>query len=287
MKQCCVVVVSGLSGSGKTNALKCFEDIGFFCVDNLPLPLLPKFIELCEDSRQEMTRVALGIDIRERDFLGDFFVIFDHLKEEGYQLDLVFLEAQDEVLVRRFSETRRPHPLAFAQSVVDAVRWEREKLADLRLRANRIIDTSYLTVRQLKEIIGQYFLKKGDTQKLRISLVSFGYKNGLPFECDLLFDVRFLTNPNFVADLKPLTGEHPRVSEFVLKSGEASLFLEKMKDFLSCLVPLYEKEGRSYLTIGVGCTGGRHRSVAIVNEVGEYLRKMGHEVIVRHRDRDR
>jgi UPF0042 nucleotide-binding protein len=279
-----LVVISGLSGSGKSYVIKYFEDLGFFCIDNLPPPLLPKFVELCNQSRNHITKAALGIDIRERDFLGHFLNIFDQLKEEGYQMELLFLEANDEVLVRRFSETRRPHPLARDGSVIDGIRLEREKLSDLRKRADKILDTSNYHVHQLKEVITQYYLEKGENNHLNISLISFGYKFGIPYDLDLLFDVRFLSNPNFERELKPLTGEHPRIQSYITSQPEAKIFLEKLYDFLDFLVPLYEKEGKSYLTIGIGCTGGRHRSVTIVNLLREHLQAKGLQVHWRHRD---
>jgi UPF0042 nucleotide-binding protein len=279
-----LVVISGLSGSGKSYVIKYFEDLGFFCIDNLPPPLLPKFVELCNQSRSHITKAALGIDIRERDFLGHFLNIFDQLKEEGYQMELLFLEASDEVLVRRFSETRRPHPLARDGSVIDGIRLEREKLSDLRKRADKILDTSNYHVHQLKEVITQYYLERGENNHLNISLISFGYKFGIPYDLDLLFDVRFLSNPNFERELKPLTGEHPRIQSYVTAQPEAKIFLEKLYGFLDFLVPLYEKEGKSYLTIGIGCTGGRHRSVTIVNLLREHLQAKGLQVHWRHRD---
>lgn len=279
-----LVVISGLSGSGKSYVIKYFEDLGFFCIDNLPPPLLPKFVELCNQSRSHITKAALGIDIRERDFLGHFLNIFDQLKEEGYQMELLFLEASDEVLVRRFSETRRPHPLARDGSVIDGIRLEREKLSDLRKRADKILDTSNYHVHQLKEVITQYYLEKGENHHLNISLISFGYKFGIPYDLDLLFDVRFLSNPNFERELKPLTGEHPRVQSYITSQPDAKVFLEKLYNFLDFLVPLYEKEGKSYLTIGIGCTGGRHRSVCVVNLLREHLQAKGLQVHWRHRD---
>lgn len=284
MKNVRLVIISGLSGSGKSYVIKYFEDLGFFCIDNLPPQLLPKFVELCSQSRSEITKAALGVDIRERDFLGNFLNVFDQLREEGYPMELLFLEARDEVLLRRFSETRRPHPLAKEGSVVEGIRLEREKLSDLKKRADKIIDTSDYNVHQLKEVITRYYLEKGEAAHLNISLVSFGFKFGIPYDLDLLFDVRFLSNPNFERELKPLTGEDARVLRYILATGETKLFLEKLYDFLDLLLPLYEKEGKSYLTIGIGCTGGRHRSVAVVSLLRDYLKEKGLRVDWRHRD---
>ena len=279
-----LVIISGLSGSGKSYVIKYFEDLGFFCIDNLPPQLLPKFVELCTQSRNDITKAALGIDIRERDFLGNFLNVFDQLKEQGYQMELLFLEAREEILLRRFSETRRPHPLAKGGSIVEGIKLESEKLQELRKRADKIIDTSDYHVHQLKEVITRYYLEKGENKHLNLSLISFGYKFGIPYDLDLLFDVRFLSNPNFERELKPLTGEDPRVQNYVMEQPETKTFLEKLYGFLDFLVPLYEKEGKSYLTIGIGCTGGRHRSVAVVNLLRGYLQRKGAQVHCRHRD---
>jgi UPF0042 nucleotide-binding protein len=282
-----LVIVSGLSGSGKTNALKCFEDLGFFCVDNLPPPLLPVFADLCTQSSAGITKVAVGIDIRERDFLRDFLTISDSLKGEGYQYELIFFEANDEVLVRRFSETRRPHPLAKNTPVLEGIKEEREQLAELKKRSDRIIDTSTFTLQQLKDVIAQYYLDQGEVRKPSISVISFGYKYGIPYETDLLFDVRFLQNPNFVSELKPLSGEDSAVQEYVFRKPEADRFIELVKSFLSFLVPFYEKEGRPYLTIAIGCTGGRHRSVAIARRLHDDLKAAHYQTVLRHRDVNR
>jgi RNase adapter protein RapZ len=279
-----LVIISGLSGSGKSYVIKYFEDLGFFCIDNLPPQLLPKFVELCTQSRNDITKAALGIDIRERDFLGNFLNVFDQFREEGYQMELLFLEARDEILLRRFSETRRPHPLAKGGSIVEGIKLEREKLQELRKRADKIIDTSDYHVHQLKEVITRYYLERGENKHLNLSLISFGYKFGIPYDLDLLFDVRFLSNPNFERELKPLTGEDHRVQSYIMAQPETKAFLEKLYGFLDFLVPLYEKEGKSYLTIGIGCTGGRHRSVTVVNLLREYLQKKGVQVNCRHRD---
>jgi len=284
-----LVIVSGLSGSGKTNALKCFEDLGFFCVDNLPPPLLPVFADLCVQSSTGIKKVAVGIDIRERDFLGDFLSVSERMKKEGYQYELIFFEAKDEVLIRRFSETRRPHPLAKNRPILEGIQQEREQLAELKQRADRIIDTSDFTIQQLKDVVVQYYVDHGESRKPSISIISFGYKNGIPYEIDLLFDVRFLQNPNFVAELKPLSGEDPAIQEYVFKKKEAGKFIEQVKSFLAFLVPYYEKEGRPYLTIAIGCTGGRHRSVAIARRLYDDLKAAHYDAVLRHRDihRDR
>jgi UPF0042 nucleotide-binding protein len=228
--------------------------------------------------------VALGIDIRERDFLDECFAIFDRLKANGYQMEILFLEARDEVLVRRFSETRRPHPLAKDRPIIEGIELERHRLVDLKKRADLILDTSDYSVHQLKEVISRHYRREGSTLRLHVTLVSFGFKFGIPYELDLLFDVRFLTNPNFVEGLRPLTGKDPRVMEYIMKRPEASEFLKTLFQLLDLTLPLYEREGRSYLTVGIGCTGGAHRSVAIVEKVRDYLKAKGYDPVVRHRD---
>lgn len=283
MKNLRVVFITGLSGSGKSNAIKCFEDIGFFCVDNLPTALLPKFTELCTQSGNEINKVAIGIDVRERGFFKNFLEVLDELKKENYNIEILFLEASDEALVRRFSETRRPHPLAKSGSVVDGIRLERETLSELRKRADEIIDTTNYNVHQLKEVLNKHYLES-EGRKLTISFVSFGYKYGIPYDVDLMLDVRFIQNPNFVKGLKPLKGSDKRVIDYVLKFHETKAFLEKLYEFLKFLIPMYEKEGKSYLTIGIGCTGGRHRSVAVSEILKGYLEKEGYSINIKHRD---
>jgi len=278
-----LVIISGLSGSGKTHAIKCFEDLGFFCVDNLPPALLPKFTDLCVQRGGEVNNVALGIDIRERGFFEDFFGNLERLKLQGYQIELLFFEARDEVVVRRFSETRRPHPLLPQSSLLEGVQLERERLQELRQRADRIIDTSDLTVHELKDLLARHYVKE-DQERLTISLVTFGYKFGVPYDADLVFDVRFLRNPNFLPELKPLTGEDPRVQAYMQEDPNASALLGHFESLFKFLLPLFLRERRSYLTIAIGCTGGRHRSVAIAYRLREIFAGLGHSVTIRHRD---
>ncbi len=279
-----LVMVTGASGSGKTQALKCLEDLGFFCVDNLPPALFQRFTELCIQPGKEVRKVALGIDIRERGFFEDFFSNLEALQHDGCQVELLFFEANDDILVRRFSESRRPHPLLPQRPVLEGIQLERERLKDLRQRANRVVNTSDYSVHDLKAWIIQNYREKGEGQALKISVVSFGYKFGVPFDVDMAFDVRFLRNPYFVPGLKPLTGQDPQVQQYVLQTKEAQGFVQHIREMCSFLLPLFEREQRSYLTIGFGCTGGQHRSVAIAIHTTEILKKIGYEVELRHRE---
>lgn len=279
-----LVIISGLSGSGKTHALKCFEDEGYFCVDNLPPALLPTFVELCRQQGDEVRNVALGIDIRERAFLGDLRANLEGIRRRDYKLRLLFFEAKEDVLVRRFSESRRPHPVMPQAPLLDAVRVEKERLQDLRDIADRIIDTSDLTVHDLKGVLSRYIHKEAAGRRMTISLITFGFKFGVPYDIDLLFDVRFMKNPYFHQEMKALTGEDKRVQAYVLEDSAACEFVEKLLDLLKFLIPLFEREHRSYLNIGIGCTGGRHRSIAVACHVRDALAAQGFEPILFHRD---
>jgi RNase adapter protein RapZ len=280
------VVVTGLSGSGKSTALKVLEDLGFYCIDNLPAALLPRFLELWQSSREDIGRVALGIDVRERRFLQDVPGVFDELRGAGVQLEVIYLEASDDVLVRRFSETRRPHPAAEAGAVADGIRRERDALRGVRELADRIIDTSAFTVHELRAALRE-LLETPESGRMTISLVSFGYKHGLPTDADLALDCRFLPNPFFVEELRPKTGTDPEVAAYVLERPDAQEFLEHVLALLRFTLPRYQHEGKSYLTIAIGCTGGRHRSVVLVEELRGRLAALGHRVLVRHRDFER
>jgi UPF0042 nucleotide-binding protein len=278
-----LVVITGLSGAGKSHALKCFEDVGYFCVDNLPPALLPTFVELCHQQGGEIKNVALGIDIRERVFFADLTSILQRIKDLGHSVELLFLEARDAVLVRRFSESRRPHPLLPELPVLEGVRFEKERLSEIRSHADRIIDTSNLSVHELRDLLSRHFSHE-QARRLTISLITFGYKFGVPYDIDLLFDVRFLRNPYFVPDLKPLTGEDPRVRSYVLEDPDAKGFLDRLEAFFTFLIPLFERERRSYLNVGIGCTGGRHRSVVIAKRLQESFASAGYHVTLSHRD---
>ncbi len=280
------VVVTGLSGSGKSTALRVLEDLGFYCVDNLPVALLARFVELWESSREEVHRVALGIDARERLFLGGFEGAFDEIRRAGVRLEVIYLEASDEVLVRRFSETRRPHPAAVGGTVEDGIRRERDALRELREVADRIVDTSALTVHELRAALRD-MLDRSSASSLTVSLVSFGYKYGLPTDADLAFDCRFLPNPFFVEELRPKTGLDQAVADYVLKRDDTQTLLQHLRALLDFALPRYQHEGKSYLTIAIGCTGGRHRSVTLVEELRRQLEATGIRVLVRHRDVER
>ncbi len=279
-----MVVVTGLSGSGRSAALKAFEDIGFYCVDNLPLVLFSSFVEFARQS-EEAFRSAIGIDIREKVFTVQFPSLYGELKAHGRTMEMLFLEASDQTIVRRFSETRRPHPLARGTTpLLDGIRKERAALGDVKKLADRIIDTSDYTVHDLRQTIERHY-SEGDTGRpMLITLVTFGYKFGVPYDLDLLFDLRFLPNPHFVPDLRALTGEDEKVREYIMARPDAGEFLSRLLGFLEYLLPRYRSEGKSYLTIGFGCTGGRHRSVALSLLVADRLRERGYDVNVKHRD---
>ncbi|RJQ51922.1 MAG: RNase adapter RapZ [Nitrospiraceae bacterium] len=274
------MIVTGLSGAGKTIALNAFEDAGFFCVDNLPTALIKSFVDLCGKT-PSISNIAIGIDIRESGFLDQFSDIISGLRNTR-SLEIIFLEAAEDVLIRRFKETRRPHPLGY-KDLKKALRKEVRVLRALRQDADRIIDTSSLSPHQLRKLITKTFLNR-EPAKMSVGIVSFGYKYGIPLEADLLFDVRFLPNPHFIKELKPLTGTSPKVRKFVLSQEATLQFFEKLNPLLEHLLPLYSQEGRNYLTIGVGCTGGRHRSPVIAEEIRKSLLKKKLDVSVVHRD---
>ncbi len=281
-----VVILTGLSGSGKSTALRALEDIGFFCVDNLPVVLLPEFLSIQSAPDKGISQVALVMDLREREFLENCPEIFIRLREEGYSIEILFLDASDEVIVHRFSETRRKHPLALEGSILDGIRLEREKLMPLKRMANEIIDTTDCNVHQLKDIIQRRFLSPSQ-KSLIVQVSSFGYRYGIPIDADMVLDVRFLPNPFFVDELRPFDGRDERVSDYVLKSETGRDFAVKLADFMDFLMPLYEKEGKARFKIAVGCTAGFHRSVVIANLLGIYFSQKGYFFNVTHRDINR
>ncbi len=282
----CMVVITGLSGSGKSTAIRALEDQGFYCVDNLPIALLPKFVELCEESG-EVSKVGVGLDARGRGLITSLPGLLKELKSEGHDIEIIFLESADAVLVKRFSETRRIHPLAPSGHLLDGIVKERGMLAELRGEASRIVDTSEYNVHELKTIISGYVQDLTLSRKMSLNIVSFGFKYGILSEADIVMDVRFLPNPNFVDDLKLLTGEEKSVADYALGNETGEGFMDRFSDMVNYLIPNYLKEGKSYLTIGVGCTGGRHRSVAVVEALSKRLVQGEYDLQVLHRDKNR
>ncbi len=273
-----------MSGAGKSSVLKMLEDAGYFCVDNLPIPFLMKFAKLALKDNSATDKVALGIDIRSGQALEELGGVLEEAKRAGYHYEILFLEARTDVLVKRYKETRRVHPLSGNGRVDWGIEQERRKLKFLKERANYIIDTSRLLVRELKVEIDNIFVKNGTSHNFFITVLSFGFKYGIPNDVDLVFDVRFLENPYYVPELKPKTGNDEEVKNFVLKLPQASIFLEKIVDLLSFLIPNYIAEGKTQLVIGIGCTGGRHRSVTLANELEKRLKSLEYSIKAEHRD---
>jgi UPF0042 nucleotide-binding protein len=280
-----LVIITGMSGSGKASVLKAFEDLEFYCVDNLPVGLIPQFAELAKQS-SEINKTALVVDVREGDQLRKLPAIIRGLRKH-LKTTVLFLEAGDEVLVRRFSETRRPHPLGREATVKAALVKERARLKPIRALADIVVDTSHFNVHELRAHITNQFTAGPVDKNLMISCVSFGYKAGVPHEADLLFDVRFLPNPHFIPEFRPLTGRHPKVAKYIRSFPQTQEFIDRISDLLDYLIPHYVREGKSYLTIGFGCTGGQHRSVLIAEEVKKLLDRGGYKVKVIHRDSPR
>lgn len=279
------VVVTGMSGSGKRTAMKMLEDVGFYCVDNLPVPLIEKFVELIAMPGSEITKVALGLDVRADQPFGDAQRTLDKLKENGYLFEILFMEASDQVLLKRYKESRRMHPLSQAGRVEEGVHRERDILQYIKKKADYVIDTSNLLTRELKEEIDHIFVRNEEYNSLMVSILSFGFKNGIPADADLVFDVRFLPNPFYIDELKHKTGNDREVRDYVMDFPEASAFLEKLEGMLDFLIPNYVKEGKHQLVIGIGCTGGKHRSVTLANELYAEMKERGnYGVKLYHRD---
>jgi UPF0042 nucleotide-binding protein len=277
-----LVIITGVSGSGKGTVLKALEDLGYYAVDNLPIGLIPKFAELTKDSAN-VRRAALVVDIREGSTLKQFPSIFKRLRRR-VPATLLFLEADDSTLVRRFSETRRPHPLGIGSSVAKSIQAEREQLAPIRAMADHIINTSNFNVHELRAAIEDSFRGDREESKIRIDVTSFGYRHGVPADSDLVFDVRFLPNPNYIPEFKKLTGRHPSVARYIRSFPQSIEFMDRISELLIYLIPHYIREGKSYLTIAFGCTGGRHRSVMIASEIRKRLTRAGFKSKETHRD---
>src|SRR5919106_1446644 len=282
-----IFIITGLSGSGKSVAIHAFEDNGFFCVDNLPALLIPKFIDLCQGYQEEIKRIALGVDLRGGQFLQSWPQILAEMRDAGHHVQVLFFDASDEVLLRRFNETRRPHPLAGQGSVQEGITRERKALEDMREVADKVIDTTELNVHQLKREMEENFCHVTDSRRMAVFLTSFGYKYGIPHDTDIIFDVRFLPNPYFVTELRGKSGLEADVKEYVLKEQETGAFLDRLYKLLEFALPLYEREGKTSLTLALGCTGGRHRSVVLVEELQKRLERNKFPIHVKHRDIDK
>jgi UPF0042 nucleotide-binding protein len=282
-----VLILTGLSGSGKSTVLRALEDIGYFCVDNLPLSLLPAFLQMQSAAIQRGRKIALVMDVRTEGFLKNYAEVFSRLEAQGYHLHIIFLEADDATLLRRFSQTRRQHPLADHDTIIQALGQERTSLAGLRQLAQRIIDSSHYNPHQLRELIKNEYSGLLPRQRMWIHLISFAYKKGIPPEADMVLDVRFLPNPYFVEHLQPLSGENPEVREYVLDKPETQAYLDHLFPFVDFLLPHYQEEGKTHLTLAVGCTGGQHRSVVITNILGQHLNQNNYPFTLTHRDMPR
>lgn len=282
-----IIVVTGLSGSGKSFAIRALEDNGFFCVDNFPALLIPKFIDLCQGYQEEIRRIALGVDLRGGHFLQALPDVLADLRQAGHHVQVVFFDADDDVLLRRFSETRRPHPQAGEDSIQEGISRERKALESIRALADKVIDTSDFNVHDLKREMEQQFCQAPAGRRMALFFISFGYKFGIPHDADIILDVRFLPNPYFVDELRPKGGLDPAVRDYVLGNAETRKFLDRLYALLEFALPLYQREGKSSLTMALGCTGGRHRSVVLIEELQKRFADGGFFIHVKHRDSDK
>lgn len=279
------VIVTGMSGGGKSTALKMLEDAGFYCVDNLPISLIEKFVELISMPNSEISKVVLGVDVRSDQSFEDATRILEQLKQKGYKFEILFMDADENVLIKRYKETRRVHPLAADGRVEDGVRAERRVLENIRRSADYVIDTTNLLTRELKEELDRIFVENGEYNSLMVTVMSFGFKYGIPADADLVFDVRFLPNPFYIDELKQKTGNDKEVQDFVMAHGESEAFMDKLIDMIQFLIPNYVKEGKYRLVIAIGCTGGKHRSVTLANELYKRMKDRGnYGMKLYHRD---
>lgn len=280
-----LVIVTGMSGAGKSTAMKVFEDLEYYCVDNIPVELLKNFVELLNSPSQEIKRAAVGVDIRSRQVTEEMNPVLEYMKENGYLYHILFLDCEDEILVKRYKETRRSHPLAKEKRIEDGIREERKAMQFLKEEADFILDTSNLLTRELRQEIKEIFVEKKDYNNLMVTILSFGYKNGIPKDSDIVFDVRFLPNPYYDLELRKLTGNDTKIQDYVLGAEVSRMFLEKIVSLIDFLIPNYILEGKNNLVVSIGCTGGKHRSVTIANKLYEELSKRGDcGVRVEHRD---
>lgn len=279
-------IITGMSGAGKSLIMKAIEDLGFYCIDNMPPKLIPEFGKMYEKTEM-VSDVAIVVDIRGGDFLDEFFPAINQLEKKKIEYDILFLEANDKNLVKRYKETRRKHPLANDNiSLQDAIKLERNKLEKIKNQANYIIDSSDMHPKQLRDEVNDLFVSGEEHEKIMINMVSFGFKYGAPLDCDLVFDVRFIPNPYYNTSMRKLTGKNEVVKTYVLKQEQTQIFIDKLEDLIEFLIPHYIQEGKTQLVIGIGCTGGRHRSVAIADKVAGLLKENGHRLIIKHRDID-
>ena len=281
------VVVTGMSGGGKSTAMKMLEDAGFYCVDNLPVSLISTFAELITPPNSTIEKAALGLDVRSEGSFEQMNQVLDTLKEKGYEFELLFMDASDTVLVKRYKETRRIHPVDGQGSIEESIKKERKMLKSIYNRADYVIDTTRLLTRELKEELDRIFLKNEEYNSLMINVMSFGFKHGIPLDADLVFDVRFLPNPFYIDELKEKTGNDAEVSDYVMSFPEAEEFLKKLTDMIKFLIPNYVKEGKYRLVVAIGCTGGKHRSVALAREIADHISQLGYQTVANHRDMGR
>ncbi len=284
MEEVRLVIITGMSGAGKSQVVRSLEDLGYFCVDNLPPALIPKFAELCEQSAGKVSKVGLVVDIRGREFFDQLMQVLEDMEKQGFMYEMLFLEASDETLIRRYKESRRRHPMAPHGRISEGISRERDRLEHVRGRATHIIDTSDLSTAKLKEKIAALFGGEVESERMTITIVSFGFKFGIPLDADMVFDVRFLPNPFYVESLRRKSGIVPEVSEYIGKWPITQQFMEKLSNLVDFLVPHYVREGKSQLVIAIGCTGGLHRSVYVAHKIYEGLRNKGYKVNVEHRD---